>query len=957
VKATLLQGASVNPNGVHFVLRTGSQSIRLNAKRIDGNSSVATYEVPVFADKAGDKGAYLELSAVVSTGEGACSQQLVLGVAKVYALKREHFNVRLVPCHNVSIDEDAIAKKLNEIYKPLGKTFTVTEDELFYGDSAFAFIADTFDVKNISRRSTETEDMAFLKYIYREERGFSKDSVYLFVLPKANIDGVTGFMPRGKHVGYLFCGENETIDERTVAHELGHGLFTLEHAFDYIDGSPVGSTNNLMDYSDGTNLKVWQWNHMDTHGPVLPFFDDAEDAMSNCDFVDIYYWFGTKLNGLYPDYKERIVDNRMTYFDYVDGKIFKMSSSLGKQYGYTNKEGKCMQLPKSDEISEDWTVCYGRKIESVLSEIHKGNSVKLQEMKEQFIYIFVEHCDILGEDVFTEFALHVFKNSPTLSQYKVKSLDDLANNQRVKAAFQECAPYYFLISFFDENGDLSAVLQMTDILFYKGTGSYKDNAKKRSEEWVKHLLLENNKNNTNDGTANTEEYKEPQQQPDRYIVSDAQAVIRGENGKPLDGKPTISQGTEVKDVEFVTKTVEGKDVECAKVTLVGTESEQVLYTAASNLTKIEVLEKPEDIDMSISCCVELPYAGNPTKSQISAGIEDLKKIAVCGEYFRVTSSKLTEFGSAEDSKGYWTFDWEKKPHLTAKEIAKIRPQIAAIADKSKRENAYLKLQTKVEYHNQCDNKPSKDLKILPNKDPVVQTAYRMCNVTSLAMAFEMLGVSKNDFIGMYEKKTKKQIPDSEKCKDFEDVLDWVRYDQNYGNRVLVKAWQNLAKLCEIDSESITWNSSLKIVVCQNKVKEWLKEGYGVVVSLYSTAGHIVRLQDITEDGIIVDDPYGKINSMATRELTESGGYAGTSNASGVKNKGEDNTYTWSDLNMSIKTTISGNIETTKKHSEYSGPIAKEITQKDSLGKDTKKIVSYYYVRGAKIKFLVGFNKK
>lgn len=279
VKATLLQGASVNPNDVHFVLRTGSQSIRLNAKRIDGNSSVAIYEVPVFADKAGDKGAYLELSAVVSTGEGACSQQLVLGVAKVYALKREHFNVRLVPCHNVSIDEDAIAKKLNEIYKPLGKTFTVTEDELFYGDTAFAFIADTFDVKNISRRSTETEDMTFLKYIYREERGFSKDSVYLFVLPKANIDGVTGFMPRGKHVGYLFCGENETIDERTVAHELGHGLFTLEHAFDYIDGSPVGSTNNLMDYSDGTNLKVWQWNHMDTHGPVLPFFDDAEDAM------------------------------------------------------------------------------------------------------------------------------------------------------------------------------------------------------------------------------------------------------------------------------------------------------------------------------------------------------------------------------------------------------------------------------------------------------------------------------------------------------------------------------------------------------------------------------------------------------------------------------------------------------------------------------------------------------
>ena len=279
VKATLLQGASVNPNDVHFVLRTGSQSIRLNAKRIDGNSSVATYEVPVFADKAGDKGAYLELSAVVSTGEGACSQQLVLGVAKVYAMKRETFNIRLVPCHDVTIDKGTIEQKLNKIYNPLGKTFTVTVDDVFYGDSSFSFIADTFNVTDISRWTTETEDMTYLKYLYSEERGFSEDSVYLFVLPKANMDGVTGFMPRGKHVGYLFCDKNEAIDARTVAHELGHGLFTLEHAFDYITDKTVGKTDNLMDYSDGENLKVWQWTHMDNHGPVVPFFDGEEDAM------------------------------------------------------------------------------------------------------------------------------------------------------------------------------------------------------------------------------------------------------------------------------------------------------------------------------------------------------------------------------------------------------------------------------------------------------------------------------------------------------------------------------------------------------------------------------------------------------------------------------------------------------------------------------------------------------
>lgn len=329
VKATLLQGASVNPNDVHFVLRTGSQSIRLNAKRIDGNSSVATYEVPVFADKAGDKGAYLELSAVVSTGEGACSQQLVLGVAKVYAMKRETFNIRLVPCHDVTIDKGTIEQKLNKIYNPLGKTFTVTVDDVFYGDSSFSFIADTFNVTDISRWTTETEDMTYLKYLYSEERGFSEDSVYLFVLPKANIDGVTGFMPRGKHVGYLFCGENETIDERTVAHELGHGLFTLEHAFDYIDGSPVGSTNNLMDYSDGENLKVWQWTHMDNHGPVVPFFDGEEDAMAI--FKNGIVEFKTK------NYKGEFLFDNSFNLKNIGNKKFYLKNY--KSFKYRDKDG------------------------------------------------------------------------------------------------------------------------------------------------------------------------------------------------------------------------------------------------------------------------------------------------------------------------------------------------------------------------------------------------------------------------------------------------------------------------------------------------------------------------------------------------------------------------------------------------------------------------------------------
>lgn len=604
VKATLLQGASVNPNDVHFVLRTGSQSIRLNAKRIDGNSSVATYEVPVFADKAGDKGAYLELSAVVSTGEGACSQQLVLGVAKVYALKREHFNVRLVPCHNVSIDEDAIAKKLNEIYKPLGKTFTVTEDELFYGDSAFAFIADTFDVKNISRRSTETEDMTFLKYIYREERGFSEDSVYLFVLPKANIDGVTGFMPRGKHVGYLFCDKNEAIDARTVAHELGHGLFTLEHAFDYITDKTVGKTDNLMDYSDGENLKVWQWTHMDNHGPVVPFFDDAEDGLfSDSDCKNVW------LTHCAPSLSS-VVENHLGLFE-------ELNSSTGKRYWHQNNS------EMNVENFPDWK-CTVRDNVDYIKKIHESESgdIVLTDLKKGCVYMCkTTTSEFTGTYWFTTVFVYAFKDNPTLSDYKIHKTSDYASNKRVKVCYENCSVGDAFVCFFDENGALEAVLQLC---FGKG-------GKENAEFWRDYLLK-----------ANDFEEDKP---TDRYIVSVNDATIRKSEDRTKFENKNIPMGTEV--VIESESEVNGKVV--AYVKLVNSYPELFYYTTKSNLTKIEVLEKPEkkEIKRTVKSVI-LPFA-NEESREIKES-EEYYVVAKCGSYLRISN---TENVSWETSEGYW----------------------------------------------------------------------------------------------------------------------------------------------------------------------------------------------------------------------------------------------------------------------------------------------------------------
>jgi hypothetical protein len=126
--------------------------------------------------------------------------------------------------------------------------------------------------------------MKSLNSAYKSQRGTDKSSVYLFILDKGQVgdSNPAGELPRGKQFGYLFTGNGGDIDW-TIAHELGHGLFRLQHTFDGEYGGTAKSlkaqTDNLMDYGGGTHLAKWQWDEI--HDPALlvnPFEGD-EDAM------------------------------------------------------------------------------------------------------------------------------------------------------------------------------------------------------------------------------------------------------------------------------------------------------------------------------------------------------------------------------------------------------------------------------------------------------------------------------------------------------------------------------------------------------------------------------------------------------------------------------------------------------------------------------------------------------
>jgi hypothetical protein len=114
-------------------------------------------------------------------------------------------------------------------------------------------------------------EMRDLIRAYENEVGVDPDTYYLFLVDDFDPTDRAGFMPRGRPYGFLYLGPGHAgtgpAFARTLAHELAHGAYVLEHTFEaYPAELPRGSTANLLDYAGGTELYKWQWDLV--HDPV-----------------------------------------------------------------------------------------------------------------------------------------------------------------------------------------------------------------------------------------------------------------------------------------------------------------------------------------------------------------------------------------------------------------------------------------------------------------------------------------------------------------------------------------------------------------------------------------------------------------------------------------------------------------------------------------------------------------
>ena len=125
---------------------------------------------------------------------------------------------------------------------------------------------------------------------YKTSKQTDSKTSYIFLLKDNGVSSknkdkrdAAGFMPRGKQFGFVFTN-SIPVDElnSVIAHELGHGRWRLTHTFDdYGDRMKKSTTDNLMDYANGTHLAKWQWEQINDPAWFTNPFEGDEEAMSH----------------------------------------------------------------------------------------------------------------------------------------------------------------------------------------------------------------------------------------------------------------------------------------------------------------------------------------------------------------------------------------------------------------------------------------------------------------------------------------------------------------------------------------------------------------------------------------------------------------------------------------------------------------------------------------------------
>lgn len=304
----VINDASIKADSIKFVNSKGT--IYKKTKLTD-----STYEIAVVGGPEKDA---QDIYALYAQGP---TKTLNFGKVKVSSYKVQYRKVVLVPVNGANPDVEIIKQKLKESFGKVCVEFEVKVDENFQ-DNSWDPNNNGLNTESGGLLSTQSDEMKALNRAYKKARTIDPAAIYLFCINHATDPALLGDMPRAKQFGYLFIDGNNK-QGKTIAHEVGHGLYRLKHTFDGYGLLKNEVPDNLMDYSDGIHLSKHQWDFI--HDPAITFgvFDEDEGSkLYDLEYIKIEnFLLNGKQIGNYT--------NQSGYIAYVapNGLVFRLHSS------------------------------------------------------------------------------------------------------------------------------------------------------------------------------------------------------------------------------------------------------------------------------------------------------------------------------------------------------------------------------------------------------------------------------------------------------------------------------------------------------------------------------------------------------------------------------------------------------------------------------------------------------
>ncbi|MDO4525900.1 MAG: hypothetical protein Q4B61_11305 [Bacteroidales bacterium] len=197
----------------------------------------------------------------------------------------------------ITVSADEVKTALEKIYGKLGYTFEVEVDKAHSNGVRKSITLESTVMSEFSSDMKEVINGYKANVDADDSYSYDKSAAYLFLMdkPEGSFAETKGIMPQKQQFGFIFMQGSQSVssaETHTMAHELGHGLFGLDHVFIKSYGIGEGTTHNLMDYTKNTPddfLSYHEWSQINSPVMSWSLFNSDEDNMWTTD--GHYYLF------------------------------------------------------------------------------------------------------------------------------------------------------------------------------------------------------------------------------------------------------------------------------------------------------------------------------------------------------------------------------------------------------------------------------------------------------------------------------------------------------------------------------------------------------------------------------------------------------------------------------------------------------------------------------------------